>query len=231
MDPAPDQELTSALLPGILMNWSPTDIDTAVKSSLVQFYPILLSTLFSVNRQQLSLFDASYALVLSSSPLTVYLVISSISAIFGVKNSLNEGIRFYPRTTFVIGALILPIWLGLSLTVWLSRWAFIDSELCKDSTFKDWLTNLLPTLLLSVLGSSGYPVVSAIVISLFFICLVRRRRQVVADVLARSEGVHGPWRWWRLLWTSLWRAWYDFVVALVRLVGSNPTKVCRRLQP
>ena len=213
------------------MNWSPTDIDTAVKSSLVQFYPILLSTLFSVNRQQLSLFDASYALILGSSPLTVYLAISSISAIFGVKNSLSEGIRFYPRTTFVIGALTLPIWLGLSLTVWLSRRAFIDSELCKDSTFKDWLTNILLTLIISASGTNGYPVVSVIIVVLLLICLLRRWRQVRADVLARSEGVNGPRRWWRLLWTSLWRAWYDSVVALVQLVGSNPIKVCHRLQP
>ena len=43
-----------------------------------------------------------------------------------------------PRIICTLGALLLPIWFGLCLTLRLSSRAFIDSELCSNSTFEDW---------------------------------------------------------------------------------------------
>ena len=69
------------------MTWSPGDVDVGIQSLLIQVYPILLSVLLSIdvniNKNQLSTFDAAFALTLSSSPLTVYLVVASIGDLCG----------------------------------------------------------------------------------------------------------------------------------------------------
>ena len=64
------------------MAWSLTHIDTVAVASLFQVYPIHLSVLLSINRQQLSLFDVNYAFTISSSPLMVFLVFTSICDLF-----------------------------------------------------------------------------------------------------------------------------------------------------
>ena len=74
---------------GIMVTYSDRDIDLpAIQSLLVQFYPILLSTLLSVKRQQLSLFDADFALLLSLSPLTIYLSFASVCDPCGIQTGL-----------------------------------------------------------------------------------------------------------------------------------------------
>ena len=72
-----------------MITWSPGDVDVGIQSLLIQFYPILLSILLSVNRDQLATFDASIALLLSSSPLTTYLVVTSIADLCGINRSLQ----------------------------------------------------------------------------------------------------------------------------------------------
>jgi hypothetical protein len=42
------------------VTWSPGDVDVGIQSLLIQIYPILLSTLLSINRQQLSTSDARF---------------------------------------------------------------------------------------------------------------------------------------------------------------------------
>jgi hypothetical protein len=107
LDLALDTRLTSTLHPGI-------------QASLIQICPIFLSTLLSINRQTLSLYDASYALLITSSPLTVYLAVASVCDPFGFKTDLYKRIKSYRRTTRILGALVLFLWLGLSMTLTLS---------------------------------------------------------------------------------------------------------------
>ena len=125
------------------MMWPSAEVETGVMATIAQFYAILLSTLSSVNRQQLSLFDANYALVVSSSPFAIYLVLSSIRSLLGFDTNLFKRVKSYPRVIRFFGALLLPLWLGLRLTLRLSTKAFKDSELCENPTFKDMSLDLL----------------------------------------------------------------------------------------
>jgi hypothetical protein len=65
LDLALEMRLTFTLHPGIL-TWFPGDIDVGIQAFLIQIYPILLSTLLSMNRLTPSLYDASYALLITS---------------------------------------------------------------------------------------------------------------------------------------------------------------------
>ena len=114
------------------MIWPTADLDAGVIASIAQLYSIFLSTLFSIKRQQLSLFDANYALIVTSSPLTVHLVFASICELLGHKTRFFERIKSHPRTIYWFGAPLLPLWFVLRLTVSLPGRAFIDSELCSD---------------------------------------------------------------------------------------------------
>lgn len=135
--------MTNYKSPGIQLALSPTSVEKGVIATFVELYCILLSTIFSIGRQQLSLFDANYALVITSSPFAVYLVHASIRNILGFETGLSKRVESHRCTISSSGALLLPIWFGLALTLRLSSKAFTDSELCSDSTFGDFLLDLL----------------------------------------------------------------------------------------
>ena len=167
-----DKGLTFILHPGIQIQWPRASIDASVIAYLVQLYSVLLSALLSINRQQLSLFDANYTLVISSSPLTLQLVFVSICDLFGFKSNPPQWIQSHRRTICTFGALFLPLWFGLNLTILLSSQAFKDSELCAASgppdIFMYFLDNPTPlTLSISIiLLSSFYPIAVGILFSL-----------------------------------------------------------------
>jgi hypothetical protein len=135
-DLALDTRLTFTLHPGIL-TWFPGDIDVGIQASLIQICPIVLSTLLSINYQTLPLYDASYALLITSSPPTVYLTVVSVCDLFGFKTDPYKRATSHRRTTRILGALVLFLWLGLSMTLTLSDRAFVISEDCRGSSFKD----------------------------------------------------------------------------------------------
>jgi hypothetical protein len=201
------------LLPGILVTWSSAEIDIGVQGCLFQIYPILLSTILSINRKQLNLFDANLALTVSSSPLTLYLVFASIGDIFGLKNGLYKRIK---RRHFVRPFLVFVpfIWFGLSLTLRLSDHAFIGSELCDNSTFRDWLQDLGMFFTVTYIKFKlvGGQITFPLIISIFLLCLFRRRFLVMKDVRAYWDEASNPWR--RLLapWVFVRGAWYVLVV-------------------
>ena len=140
-----------------MVTLSPGDIDVGIQSLLVQIYRILLSTLLSIDRQRLSRFDANFVLALSSSPLTVYLVIASICDLFGINTDLYGRVKSYRHIIHTLGALVLLLWTGLSMTFNLSTRAFKDS-LCDTGTFKDWLQKAAFSLIFILVtpGSLGY---------------------------------------------------------------------------
>jgi len=139
MDLAVDKGLIFALHPGIQIAWSRAPIDGAVISSFIQSYSILLSTLLSINRPYLSLFDANNALIITSSPLTMRLVFTSISYLFGIESNFFKRIQSHRIIICTFGILFLPLWLGVNLTISLSSWGFIDSELCSHYAWTDQL--------------------------------------------------------------------------------------------
>ena len=211
---------------GIMVTWSPEDVDVGVQSLLVQIYTILLSTLLSINRQQLSKFDAGFALLVSSSPLTVYIVVASISDLCGINTGLYKRIKSHRHIVRALGASVLLLWTGLSMTVNLSSRAFKDSS-CGVSTFPEWLRDTARSLWISlwapgVVGQFG----NALLSIMWMICWVRRRSRLTMYAKLSS----GEASKLRQLWMLLKCPWCVPVVGS-RLAKSNTSKAHDRPPP
>ena len=160
------------------------DIGPDIVASLTQFYPIFLLMLLSINQQQLSLFDAQYALIISASPLMGYLVIASLCDFFRRKTKLYKRIRSHSHIICFFGALIPFLWVGLSITLVLSSTAFKDSKLCHDSTSKNWVIDFFKNVVYLTLSLPRTLTVSLyflFIIMPFILCLAREVLQVVRD--------------------------------------------------
>ena len=202
------------------MTWSPGDVDVEVQALLVQIYPILLSTLLSINRKQLSTDDAGFALRFSSSPLTVYLVAASIGDLCGIRTGLYKRIKSYPLITRALGASVLLLWTGLSMALFTSNRAFKDSH-CYTHTFTDWLmyiANLITFFFMS-LGGTMAGVGWAFIIP-WFVFLARRWSQLRVEVRLYSEGASRL----RVLWIWVRCAWCVPVDAGPKIAKSNAIK-------
>ena len=209
------------------MTWSPGHVDVGIQSLLVQIYPVLLSTLLSINRQQLATVDVDFALLLSSSPLTIYLVVASISDICGIHTGLYKRIKSYRFIIRILGALVLLLWIGLGIIRVVSPKAFKDSScFIGQHTFWNWAGYVCLTLL-AFLVSPGLGFVTAgfgwLVLTPSFVCLVRRWSQLRADVKCHSEGASLL----RVLLTWVKCAWCVPFNVGPRLVKSNAVKVHR----
>ena len=210
-----------------MVTWSPGDIDVEVQALLVQIYPVLLSTLLSINRQQLSTSDARFALLLSSSPLTVYLVIASIGDLCGIRTGLYKRIEVYRLITRALGALVLPLWMGLNMTFIVSTRAFKDSH-CSTHTFTDWLMYIANLIIFFFESVGGIMVgVGWGLVTPWFIFLARRWSQLRAEVKFYSEGASRV----RVLLTWVKCAWCVPVDVGPRLAKFNAIKVHYRPQP
>ena len=185
-----------------MVTWSPENADVGIQSLLFQIYQILLSTLLSVNRNQLTVTDARFAINATSSPLMMYLVVASVGDLFGTKTGLYKRIKSHRLIIRALGALVLPLWTGLSITISMSGKAFKDSPCHGSRSFVSWLTVLLLYFLYFFMFPgflSGFLFVAPLVIFLpilFFLVFfsVRCWSQVVAGVQAYFKGVSGPWR-------------------------------------
>ena len=212
-----------------MITWSPGDVDVGIQSLLIQFYPILLSTLLSINRDQLSTSDASFALLISSSPLTIYLVVTSVADLCGVQTGLYKRIKSHRLIIRTLGVSLLLIWTGLSMTLSMSTSAFKDSS-CYPETFLTWLLYISFFLASFFMGPGDLPLLPGIGWAAFipwFICLARRWSQVREDVKLHSEGASK----WRVFCTWVKCAWYVPVEVGPRLAKSNAIKVHYRPQP
>jgi len=209
-----DKELTFALLPGILVSLPSGDIDSGIKASLIQAYPVLLSTLLIANRGQMCADDANYATIITAPPLMVYLTISSILDLFRiVKTDLYKRIKSHPCVTRAFGALILPIWFLVSLIIGTSSRAFYNGKGTGGWMFWWWLS--LPAMLFT----SAFGSIVLIFILFPAIFLYRRWSQVMKDFRDYKEKSYKPQRKWCLPWWFVkcvcaftQRAWYVAVV-------------------
>jgi len=174
---------------------------------ILQSYCILLSVLFCINRQLLSIFDANHALLFISSPFAVQVTVMSIARLFGFQD--NKRVKFHPLIIYILGALLFPLWFGLYLTLRLSTRAFIDSELCSNPGFEDWLKSPFETaayydsvficllLLLPMLG--------------LFRLIKALDRRMMKDSRAQ-EGASEPRGRSHTLWISVRYAWHTPVL-------------------
>lgn len=218
-----DYRLTFTPLPGILVNWSLSDVDVGVNASLTQSYPILLSTLLSVNRNQLSANDATCALTLASSPVMLSLAVASMCDLAGAQTDLYKRIRSHRNIIRVLAALIADFWLALKLTLYYSSGqAFISSEIGIGTDFWHWMLRNIP---------SGMGVISPIMTFSFLLCLFRRRSQMKTDFRAHREEAFESRRWWHVSWTFVKCAWYIPVVLGAQSTKSNSIQVDCQPQP
>lgn len=164
--------------------------------------------MLSINRQQLSLFDANYALLLSSSPLMVYLVVASVCDLFGFKTGLYKRIRSHRLALRTLTILVPFFWLGLNMSLMLAHSAFKDSDLCRSSTFLAWFLNFFNSVVKTTLtpGVMGLEV-SVPVTTLFIIFLFRGIPSAVEHIQNRRIRELEQWGPWRITWEVLKRTW------------------------
>ena len=202
-----------------MVTYSDGDIDLAIQSLLVQFYPILLSALLSVKRQQLSLPDAYFALRVSSSPLAIYLSLASLCDLCRIRTGLFKRIKYYRNIVRALGALTPLLWTVLNVVRRFTAWAFLDSQCIPNSTFLDWFEETVLTLL--SLGRGSPPGEGLVALLPFLILLFRRRSQVWADVQLSLDGasrLRVPFTWVKC-------AWYVPIRTGPRLAKPNVRKV------
>ena len=202
------------------MCFSTENVDIGVIAMIAQFYSILLSTLFSIGRQQLSLFDANSALMVTSSPFMVYLVLSSIRDLLGLETGLFKQVKIHRRVISFFGALLLPVWVGLRLTLTLSATAFQDSKICGNTTFKAFLLDLI-LLFLPLTGPFGgvwWILIGLIIVAL--VVIIVGLFEMLVGFLTRQEGSSVSRKILSGVWTFVREdAWYTSVV-----VGALPTE-------
>lgn len=205
------------------MTWSleDVDVDVGIKASLAQSYPILLSTLLSIGRGQMTASDTECALTLTSPPLMVYLTISSICNFFGVQTGLYKRVRSHPHIIRFLGALVLPVWIALDLTNWFSSRAFCDDYDYGDGTLAGWLYFLLWKSISPVVSVSGGWIYALIMSLFFFLFLFRRWSQVMAGFRVHQKGTSKSRRWWRVPGAFAKCAWCVPVIMDTRSTKSN----------
>ena len=202
------------------MTWSPENVDMGIQSLLFQIYLILLSTLLSVNRQQLSVLDAHFTIAVTSSPLTVYLAVASVGDLFGIKTGLYKRIESHRLIIRALAAMILPLWFVLGMIAWMSGTAFRDSSCSGDLGLQSWFWSLVCILinftlypgLLANFDGMYSPLVIFLPV-LFF--LVKSRDQVGVDMRAYWRGASKPWGWLLTPCIFVKCAWYVPIVAIL----------------
>jgi len=208
------------------MTWSPEDVDIGVQSLFIQIYPMLVSTLASVNRHQMSYFDTGTVLVLTASPLTVYVVAASVADLFGTGTGLYKRINYHRRIVRALGVMVLPLWVGLSLTYYLSNTAFgYNADGCSGFTFTNWLLHLA-RLIYFFFFPGVFPLLPFISTTLLILyVLFKNRVQVFESVRSDWKGASNPWARFLVPWKLAKYTWCVPVIVGSKLSTSNPTKV------
>ena len=186
------KQLTIALRIGIQMEWSDKAVDTQVISAIFQAYCILLPALLSIGRRQLSLFDANYALMITSSPLMIQVVLSSIREVFGSRTGCFKKIKSHHHFIYFSAALVLALWFGLRLTLPLSSKAFRDSELCSNPDPLGMVFELYILFVPATGPAGGFWAVLLVLYATFLVALIVGWYEVVACFLTPQEGEFGP---------------------------------------
>jgi len=120
---------------------------------LSQVYPILIATASSIgSHSDLSLFDAHYAVAVTASPTTVYLVYVSYfrppTILFNELTSSKAIVRY-------LGLLLPILWLFVNLMTSFYTKAFRDSALCRGMTLPLWIEFLIASNFVGVLDIMG----------------------------------------------------------------------------
>ncbi|CAA7259345.1 unnamed protein product [Cyclocybe aegerita] len=185
----------------ILLRWAHDDVQTTVVMLLSQVYPIMIATAGSINSTNLSLFDAHFAVAVTASPISVYLVYSAFRDFLGHHNSLFENLRT-GKTIIRYLSLALPfLWLGINLTISFSPRAFKNSpDYCRGMTFTRWFEFQAVSNFIGVLdvmgrrdiwndlqGRGGLGAIALASMWVWAIYIVRHRYDILDELVYRKE--------------------------------------------
>lgn len=198
------KQLTFTSRLGIQIGWFDKTVDEQVVAAIIQTYCILIPALLSIGRQELSIFDANYALTVTASPFTIQLLFSSILDALGFETTLFGQIESRRRIIYFCVAVFLALWLALRLTLQLSSKAFIDSELCNNSTLKDQFVDLLSLFVPATGPTGGF---WAALLGFLLAVITAEFYEVVASVLIGWEGARGPLQRFSDIWAGTKDAW------------------------
>ena len=125
----------------ILLRWSEHDLKTSIFMLISQVYRILIATASSIGSkpQNLSLFDAHYAIAVTASPITVYFVYSSYRDVFRIPNTLFQKLASSKAVVRYLGLLLPFLWLFVNLMTSFYAKAFEYSYLCQGLTLSLWI--------------------------------------------------------------------------------------------
>jgi len=150
-------------IPAVLFRWPDEQRDnirqTSVYGLFSQVYPILLATIVSiasVGRTKLSLFEAHFAVAVSASPISAYVV---YQAFYDACQHPRLFLHLSKDTAVGFArwlALILPfIWLAVNTIVSFSPTAFKNSHLCNGMTVPRWFEFQIVSNFVGVLDVMG----------------------------------------------------------------------------
>jgi tryptophan-rich sensory protein len=205
----------SSLTPGhlvfIIMH-SPEEDAAPTHALLLQVHSILLSTLSSIGRGQLTVGDAICAFRLTSSPITSNIVWWCVGSLYSKLRRRESHTR---RKPFVIGfsVLLIPVWIVLFNVITLSRTAFKDSDRYGHggSTYIIQLLGIFSPisspLLLNPAGAGWvmfWPALLQWLLLVIWILYTVRHARDILEWKARNEKRTSFWKRLKLIFKSIW---------------------------
>jgi hypothetical protein len=166
-------------LKGILIRWgSEKDAKDAIRITLFQLGAIVLCTLVSIVRDQLSFFDGLFTLRVAHSPIAWYILwMNGRDLYFWIRRRDKAKQNAIPANPVVCLALVCG-WISLNLVAWFNGRKFTNDN-CGSMSFKDYF--------LSVVVFQSYPfqyvllpnmVVIPVCVVSYFIFFVRHDRLI-----------------------------------------------------
>jgi hypothetical protein len=168
---------------------------------LAQVYPIMLATAASINTDNLSLFDAHFAVAVTGSPVSVYLAYSAVLDLFNNPNTLFRKLAHGKTLIRCLGLALPVLWFAINLTISFSPRAFRNSpENCQKMTIVGWfefqvVSNFIGVL--DVMGRrdlwndlqerGGLGAISLALMWIWAVYLVRHRYDILNEIRLRQE--------------------------------------------
>ena len=138
---------------GFCVRWASESACHVTLNVLAHFtivYSVLVGTLVSIGLHQFTLSDAQFAITVTHSPLSFYLIYVSIRSLLNKPTLVMDRLEGLKRPTQALAVGLLFFWIALDTIVMFGRHAFTDGR-CQDTTWRDWATVLIDSWFVSPL--------------------------------------------------------------------------------
>jgi len=161
----------------------------------------MLATAASINTNNLSLFDAHFAVAVTASPVSVYLAYSAARDVFNRPNMLFRKLTSGKTLIRCLGLTLPVLWFAINLTISFSPRAFRNSpQYCQKMTFIGWFEFQAVSNFIGVLdvmgrrdlwndleGRGGLGAISLALMWIWGVYLVRHRYDILNEIRLRQE--------------------------------------------